>query len=172
MSKSYSKSKSGTFYGSPCRHVFLHSRLVYWNTLPWTFDWQKTVNDSAQFNKKLRYRSQTVRRCSLTAINWSDLSTFTLFSSTLRPRWGRCPRAIRFMFGMGKLEWLGYNLVKVAWWSTQSFGHNTSTWQTHTDRQTDRHRHVAMANAAPTHYIGRQKRPKSPHCAVWRPALS
>jgi len=36
-----------------------------------------------------------------------------------------------------KLEWLGYNLVKVAWWSTQSFGHNTSTWQTH--RQPRRH---------------------------------
>jgi len=23
------------------------------------------------------------------------------------------PRAIKFIFGMGKLEWLGYNLVKV-----------------------------------------------------------
>jgi len=37
----------------------------------------------------------------------------------------------------GKTKWLGYNLVKVAWWSTQSFGHNTSTWRTH--RQPRRH---------------------------------
>jgi len=35
------------------------------------------------------------------------------------------------------VEWLGYNLVKFAWWSTQSFGHSTSTWQTH--RQPRRH---------------------------------
>jgi len=33
--------------------------------------------------------------------------------------------AIGLVFGMGKPEWLGYSLVKVAWWSTQSFGH---TW--------------------------------------------
>jgi len=31
----------------------------------------------------------------------------------------------------------------VTWWSTQSFGHNTSTWQT--DRQTDSHVAVAIA---------------------------
>jgi len=49
----------------------------------------------------------------------------------------------------GKLEWLGYNLVKVAWWSTQSFGHNTSTWQTDS--------HVATANAVLTHCVVRQK---------------
>jgi len=52
----------------------------------------------------------------------------------LTPSMRGSPLAIRFIFGMGKLEWLGYNLVKVAWWSTQSFGYNTSTWQTH--RQT------------------------------------
>jgi len=34
------------------------------------------------------------------------------------------PRAIWFLFGTGKLEYLGYNLVKVTCWSTQSFGHN------------------------------------------------
>jgi len=39
--------------------------------------------------------------------------------------------------GTSKLEQLGYNLVKVARWSTQSFGHNTSTWQT--DRKTRCH---------------------------------
>jgi len=55
--------------------------------------------------------------------------------------------SIPYISGTGKLEWLGYNLVKVARWSTQSFGHNTSTWQTHTDS------HVATANAAPTHRV-------------------
>jgi len=39
----------------------------------------------------------------------------------------------------GKLEWLGYNLAEVAWWSTQSFGHNTKR-----DKHTDSH--VAIAN--------------------------
>jgi len=43
-----------------------------------------------------------------------------------RPRWGGSRRAVMFILGMGKLEWLGYNLVKVAWWSTQLFRHNTS----------------------------------------------
>jgi len=38
------------------------------------------------------------------------------------------PWAIGFIFGMRKLEWLGYNLVKVVWWSAQSFEHNTSMW--------------------------------------------
>jgi len=37
----------------------------------------------------------------------------------------------------------GYNLVKVAWWSTQSFGHSTSAWR-HTDSHT-------------AHCVGRQK---------------
>jgi len=45
--------------------------------------------------------------------------------------------------GMKKVEWLDYNPVKVAWCSTQSFGHNASTWQT--QRQTDSH--VAIAHA-------------------------
>jgi len=39
------------------------------------------------------------------------------------------PRAIEFIFGVGKLEWLRYNLVTVAWCLPQSSGHNTSTWQ-------------------------------------------
>jgi len=54
------------------------------------------------------------------------------------------PRAVGFVFGMWKLhvEWLGYNLMKVAWWLTQSFGHSTSTWQTD-------YSHIAIANAAP-----------------------
>jgi len=50
---------------------------------------------------------------------------------------GGSPRSIGFIFDTGKLEWPGCSLVKVAWWSTQSFGHNASTWQTH--RQPRRH---------------------------------
>jgi len=60
-----------------------------------------------------------------------QFSDFYLPLSHLTPSRRSIPRAIGFIFGMGKLEWLGYNLVKVAWWSTHSFGHNTSTWQTH-----------------------------------------
>jgi len=41
------------------------------------------------------------------------------------------PLSYRFLFSTGKVQWLGYNLVKVAQWSPQSLGHNTSTWQTH-----------------------------------------
>jgi len=51
--------------------------------------------------------------------------------SHLTPSLRGSPRTIRFIFGMEELEWLSYNLVKVARRSTQSFGHNTSTWQTH-----------------------------------------
>jgi len=49
-----------------------------------------------------------------------------------------------------KLEWLGYKHVKVAWWSTQVFGHNTLTWQTL--RQPRR-----LSNSRLTHWVGRQK---------------
>jgi len=48
--------------------------------------------------------------------------TSTYPYSIWRPQRGRFPEAIEFLFGVGKLEWLGYNVVKVAWWSTQSFG--------------------------------------------------
>jgi len=54
---------------------------------------------------------------------------------------------IGFIFGTVKLI---YNQVKVAWWSTQSFGHKHQR-----DRHTDSH--VARANAAPTHCVLRQK---------------
>jgi len=62
----------------------------------------------------------------------------------------RCPRAIGFVSGIEKLKQLGYNLVMVARWSTQTFRHNTvntSTWQTH--RPTD----VATAIVALTHCV-------------------
>jgi len=106
-------------------------------------------------HKKLSYRWQTARRlCTrqsaafhavlsratfwwMTAIYWPDLPTSTHLSLIRLSRWGGSHRAIGFIFDMEKLDWLGYNLVKIAWWSTQSFGHNTSTWQTH--RQPSRH---------------------------------
>jgi len=73
----------------------------------------------------------------ITAIYWPDFPTFTYHSPIWRPQWGGSPRDIGFIFGMGKLEWLDYNLVKVTWWSIQLFGHSTSTWQdTQTDTQT------------------------------------
>jgi len=66
----------------------------------------------------------------MTAVYWPDFPIFTYPSRIWRPQWGESLRTIEFIFGMGKLEWLGYNLVKVARWSTQSLWHNTSTWQT------------------------------------------
>jgi len=99
-------------------------------------------------NKKHSYCWQTARRmCTLMCCQelpsgeWLQLigQIFRLLP-TLLPYDAvnrRHLRAIEFIFGTGKLEWPCYNLVKVAWWSTQSFGHNTSTWQTH--RQPRRH---------------------------------
>jgi len=61
------------------------------------------------------YRWQTVRPTLVHVV-------FTTLRTIWRPRWRRSLRAIWFILGMGKLEWLGYKLVKVAWWSTQCFG--------------------------------------------------
>jgi len=109
--------------------------------------------------EKLSYRWQTTRRlctpmCAIKSwplVNNCDSLTFTYSSPIWSCRWGGSPRAIGFIFGVGKLEWPGYNLVKVAWWLTESFGHNTSTWQTH--RQPRRHskcRANALRRAAKT----------------------
>jgi len=49
------------------------------------------------------------------ATHWPDFLSFTYPSPIWRPQWGGSPCAIRFVFGIGKLEWLGYNLVKVPW---------------------------------------------------------
>jgi len=104
-------------------------------------------------NKKLSYRWQTARRlCTPTLRSWhkkirstafhavlskavlwwvtdvlAGFLDFNLPLSHLTPSIRGCSRAIWFIFRNGKEEclWLGYNLVKVAWWSTQSFGHNT-----------------------------------------------
>jgi len=58
-------------------------------------------------------------------------------------------RAIEFIFGMGKLEWLGYNLVTSGRMMIDSI-----VWAQR-DRHTDSH--VAIANAAPAHCVGRRK---------------
>jgi len=79
-------------------------------------------------------------------------SEFYLPISHLMPsmiRFRGCRRAVGFVIGMEKQEWLGYNILKVALRSTQSFGHSTATWQIRSNKR-DRHtdRHVAIANAA------------------------
>jgi len=66
------------------------------------------------------------------------------FSPIWRLQWEGSTRAIGSIFDMRRLEWMGYNLVNVACWSTQSVGHSTSTWQT--DRQ-PRHHSKCHANA-------------------------
>jgi len=57
----------------------------------------------------------------LTAIYWTDFSTFTYLSPVWRAQWKGSPRAIGFIFDMGrpKLERPGCNQAKVAWWLTQ-----------------------------------------------------
>jgi len=72
----------------------------------------------------------------MTAIYWPDFPTFIYPSPICRLRWEGFARALGFTFGTGKLEWRRYNLVKVGWWSTQPFGHNTLTGQTHTPTAT------------------------------------
>jgi len=85
----------------------------------------------------------------MTAIFCPNFPTFTYYFPILTPSMGGFPGAIGFIFGMGKLEWLGYYLVKFAWWSISRLG---------TVHQRDRHTesHVATANAAPTHCVGRK----------------
>jgi len=72
-------------------------------------------------------------RCSVKTVNDYDL--LDGFSDLWRPQ---SPRAIGFIFGMGKLKWLGYNQVKATRWSTQSFG-TTNQRDRRTDRQWCRH---------------------------------
>jgi len=107
------------------------------------------VANENYYDKKLSYRWQTEwRSCTLCCavkscplVNDCDLlawfSDFYLPVSHLTLSTKETPSSYRVIFGTEKLEWVGYNLVKVAWWSTQSFGHNTSTWQTY--RQPRRH---------------------------------
>jgi len=73
---------------------------------------------------------------------------------------------------MGKLEWLGYNLVKMTWWSTQLLKHNTWTWQTHSHTDS----HVAAANDNKTTCLlwhTRSTHPSfEPESAKWGQALA
>jgi len=48
----------------------------------------------------------------ITAIYWPDFRTFTYPPPIWYPQWGGSSPAIGFMFGAGKLEWLGCNLMK------------------------------------------------------------
>jgi len=49
----------------------------------------------------------------MTAIYWPDFPTFT-YAFLIDALIEEILRVIWFIFGMGKLEWLSYNLVKVA----------------------------------------------------------
>ena len=57
-------------------------------------------------------------------------------------------------FGMEKLEWLGYHMVKKIWRYLYSFWRNSRTWQT--DRRTDRQTPHA-GNSRAMHSVARQK---------------
>jgi len=59
------------------------------------------------------------------------------------------PRAIWFIFGMGKLKWLGI------WWRSSDDRPSRLGTIHQRDRHTDSH--VAITNAAQTHCVGRQK---------------
>jgi len=95
----------------------------------------------------------------MTVIYWPDFPTFTnpRPCDAINPPW-----AIRFISGMGKLEWLDYNLVKVPWCDCfqifrlapghpeiQLFAHNTSMWQTHS--------YIGIANAVQCTGVRRKK---------------
>jgi len=103
--------------------------------------------------KKLSYRWQTARHMRMlkfhAGLSRAALWWMTVIFSHLTPSMRRSSGAIGFIFGTEKLEWLGYNQVKVAWRSTQLFGHNTSMWQTHTqrDKQTDSHVTITKCRA-------------------------
>jgi len=79
---------------------------------------------------------------------WLYLASFLSYSEILvenreffipplhsAPRLGGSRRNIAILFGMEKLEWLGYPMVKKIWRYLYSFWCNSWTWQT--DRQTD-----------------------------------
>ena len=75
----------------------------------------------------------------------------------LTPPLGGSRRNIATPFGIEKLEWCGYPMVKKFRRYVYSFWHDPRTWQTkgRTDRRTDRHRLTAIA--ALMHSIARQK---------------
>jgi len=89
-------------------------------------------------------RWQTARRCQ--ALHSGEWRRFIERILRLLPTPLPCdalskrdPSSYRVHIWHGKTRTAGLQMVKVAWWSTQSFGHNTSTWQTY--RQPRRRRH-------------------------------
>jgi len=63
-------------------------------------------------------------------------------------------RPIAIPFGTEKLEWRGYQTVKIFWWYVYSFWHDPRTWQTH--GQTDRQSDTAWRHRPRLHSIARQ----------------
>jgi len=61
-----------------------------------------------------------------------DFARFTYLSPIWRHQWEGFLWSIGFIFDTGKTRMAGLQSGEVAWWSTHSFGHNTSTWQTQT----------------------------------------
>ena len=74
------------------------------------------------------------------------------------PALGGSRRNIAMPFGIEKLEWLGYQMVKKIWRHVYSFWQNSETWQT--DRQTDTHTQTdtAWRHRPRLHSIARQKK--------------
>jgi len=81
------------------------------------------------------------------------ISRICIYVTPFDPSARGSPRAIGFVLSTEKLEWLGYNLVNVA-------PHDDRLSHFDTIHQRDGHTdsHVAIANAAPTHCVGRQVR--------------
>jgi len=107
-------------------------------------------------NKKLSYRWQPPDACarhnalSRAALWWMNATYWPDFRLLSTPAPFDLLKPSGLVFGMGKLEWLGYNFLKVVWWSTQSLGtihqHDRHTAINMTDRQTRRH-NKCRANA-------------------------
>jgi len=76
------------------------------------------------------FDSQSFTRGQLLTAYWSHFPTFTYHSPIRRHQWGGSPRAIGFIFGMAKLEWLSYSLVKVAWLPTVVWAQNINVTAT------------------------------------------
>jgi len=76
---------------------------------PMLRSWHKTPRSTA-FHAVL----STAELWWLAAIYWSNFPTLTISFPTWRFHSGASRRAIWFIFGMRKLEWLDYNLLKVA----------------------------------------------------------
>jgi len=88
----------------------------------------------------------------MTVIYWPVFFDFYLPLSHLPLLMREIPSSYRVHIWCEKTRMAGLQSGEGRIWLTQSFGHNTSTWQTH--RETDSH--VTIANAMPMHCVGRQ----------------